>query len=82
MSTSGWAGGCHAATRAWCAARSNPAPAKFTGRLMAWYTTYVAVNSRKGESARSAVSSLSWLTMRQIEPIRITVVRYGRFRWM
>ena len=42
---------------------------------MAWYTTYVAVNSRKGESARSSVSSLSWLTMRQTEPIRITVVR-------
>ena len=43
MSTVGQAGGCHALTRRTCAARSNPRPEKFTGRLTAWYARNSAV---------------------------------------
>ena len=29
----------------------------------------------------SLASNLTWLMMRQAEPMASTVVRYGRFRW-
>ena len=42
--------------------------------------TKTAVKNRNGDNARSCVSNLIWLKTTQLEPMTMTVVRYGRFR--
>ncbi len=41
----------------------------------------MAVKNKNGDNARSCVSNRSWLKMTQLEPMTMTVARYGRFRW-